>query len=155
MRSMSSMPSICGIDRSLRMTLKRLVSRYPRAENASAPPAPSRRTPSRPVANQTSIGLSAHSARPRSAIEHAGVLLGVSLVLFICSVQLGAGMAQRLVRPAAVVTVGLVAFAVALALLPYVPPLPTLLVIGILAGLPAASLVGAPAEILRSETRAP
>jgi predicted MFS family arabinose efflux permease len=88
-------------------------------------------------------------------IEEAGVLLGVSLVLLICSVQLGAGMAQRLVRPAAVVTVGLVAFAVALALLPYVPPLPTLLVIGILAGLPAASLVGAPAEILRSETRAP
>lgn len=66
-----------------------------------------------------------------------------------------AEVAQRLVRPSAVVTVGLVAFAVALAQLPYVPPLPTLLVIGILAGLPAASLVGAPAEILRSETRAP
>lgn len=88
-------------------------------------------------------------------IEEAGVLLGLSLMLFIGSAQLGATAAQRLRRSTSIVTIGLLAFAIALVFLSYMPPRPTLIAIGIVAGLPAATLVAAPATILRPETRAP
>lgn len=88
-------------------------------------------------------------------LERAGVLVGLALVLFVGSAQVGGAAAQWLVRPGTTVVVGLVPFAVALAWLPYAPALPCLLVIGVLAGLPAAALVSAPTLVLGPASRAP
>jgi hypothetical protein len=82
------------------------------------------------------------------AVERAGVLLGVALALFVGSVQVGGAASQWLARPEGVVMLGLLPFGVALSVLPYVSPLPSLIVIGLLAGLPAATLVAAPTEVL-------
>lgn len=88
-------------------------------------------------------------------VEQAGVLLGLALVLFVGSVQLGGAAAQWCTRPDAIVALGLLPFGVALALLPYASPLPSLVVIGLFAGLPAAILVAAPAAALTERSRAP
>jgi cyanate permease len=88
------------------------------------------------------------------SVEQAGVLLGMSTLLFIVSVLLGGAAAQWLARSEVVVSIGLLAYSIGLAVLPYAPPWPTLLAVGILAGLPAGSLVSAPAGVLRPESRA-
>jgi predicted MFS family arabinose efflux permease len=88
-------------------------------------------------------------------VEQAGVLLGLALILFVGSVQLGGAAAQWFTRPDAVVALGLLPFGVALTLLPYAGPLPSLVVIGLFAGLPAAVLVAAPATVLTDRSRAP
>ena len=88
------------------------------------------------------------------SVERSGVLLGVALVLFVGSVQVGGAAAQWLARPDGVVVLGLLPFGVALSALPYVSPLPCLLVIGLFAGLPAAALVAAPTQVLSQGSRA-
>ena len=87
------------------------------------------------------------------SLEQAGLLLGVTTLLFIGSVLLGGASAQWLARPEFVITAGALAYAVGLAVLPYAPPWPTLLAVGILGGLPAGSLAAAPALVLRPESR--
>jgi predicted MFS family arabinose efflux permease len=87
------------------------------------------------------------------SLEQAGVLLGVTTLLFIGSVLLGGASAQWLARPEFVIAAGALAYAVGLAVLPYAPPWPTLLAVGILGGLPAGSLAAAPAFVLRPESR--
>lgn len=89
------------------------------------------------------------------SLEQAGVLLGVALALFVGSVQAGGAAAQWLARPEGIVTLGLLPFGIALSLLPYAPPLLSLVVIGLFAGLPAAALVAAPTAVLRERSRAP
>ena len=88
------------------------------------------------------------------SVEHAGVLLGLAVVLLVISVQIGGAAAQWLARPERIITLGLLSFGLALSALPYVPPLPALVAIGALAGLPAATLVAAPARVLEPGTRA-
>src|SRR4029453_2707232 len=87
------------------------------------------------------------------SLEQAGLLLGLNTLLFIGSVLLGGASAQWLARPELVVTAGVLTYAVGLAALPYAPPWPTLLAVGVLAGLPAGSLAAAPALVLRPESR--
>ena len=87
------------------------------------------------------------------SLEQAGLLLGVTTLLFIGSVLLGGASAQWLARPEFVITAGALAYAVGLAVLPYAAPWPTLLAVGILGGLPAGSLAAAPAFVLRPESR--
>lgn len=87
------------------------------------------------------------------SLEQAGLLLGINTLLFIGSVLLGGASAQWLARPELVVTAGVLTYAVGLAALPYAPPWPTLLAVGVLAGLPAGSLAAAPALVLRPESR--
>ncbi len=86
-------------------------------------------------------------------VEQAGLLLGLSTLLFIGSAQPGGASAQWLARPEVVVTLGLVAFTGGLAVLPYAPPWPTLIAVGLLAGLPAGTLAAAPTAVLRPESR--
>ena len=86
-------------------------------------------------------------------VEQAGVLLGLSTLLIIGSVLLGGASAQWLARPESVVIVGLLAYAGGLAVLPYAPPWPTLIAVGLLGGLPAGTLVAAPTAVLRPENR--
>jgi predicted MFS family arabinose efflux permease len=88
-------------------------------------------------------------------VEQAGVLLGLTLVLFVGSVQLGGAAARWCTRPDAIVALGLLPFGVALILLPYASPLPSLIVIGLFAGLPASILIAAPATVLTDRSRAP
>jgi MFS family permease len=87
------------------------------------------------------------------SLEAAGLLLGINTLLFIGSVLLGGASAQWLARPELVVGAGVLTYAVGLAVLPYAPPWPTLLAVGVLAGLPAGSLAAAPALVLRPESR--
>jgi MFS family permease len=87
------------------------------------------------------------------SLEAAGLLLGINTLLFIGSVLLGGASAQWLARPELVVGAGVLTYAVGLAVLPYAPPWPTLLAVGVLAGLPAGSLAAAPAIVLRPESR--
>ena len=88
------------------------------------------------------------------SVEQAGAVLGIGVVLSIVSVQVGGAMAQWVARPDAIVALGLLGYSAALSVLPYVPPVPTLIVVGVVSGLPAASLVSAPAGVLRAESRA-
>ena len=87
------------------------------------------------------------------SMQEAGLLLGVTNLLFIVSVLAGGAAAQWLARPGVVVFAGLLSYAVGLALLPYAPPWPTLLAVGLLGGLPAGTLVSAPTGSLRAESR--
>ena len=87
------------------------------------------------------------------SVEQAGLLLGLSTLLIIGSVLLGGASAQWLARPDVVVTLGLLAFTGGLVVLPYAPPWPTLIAVGLLAGLPAGTLVAAPTAVLRPENR--
>jgi len=88
------------------------------------------------------------------SVEQAGLLLGLSTLLIIGSVLLGGASAQWLARPDVVVTLGLLAFTGGLVVLPYAPPWPTLIAVGLLAGLPAGTLAAAPTAVLRPESRA-
>jgi MFS family permease len=94
-------------------------------------------------------------AREGLTVKQAGILLGVTTVLIIASVQAGGALAQWCTRAPAMVTLGTIAFTGGLLLLPYTPPGPTLIVAGLLAGLPAGVLISAPASVLRPESRAP
>lgn len=87
------------------------------------------------------------------SVEEAGLLLGLSTLLMIGSVLLGGASAQWLAQPDIVVAVGLLAFTAGLILLPWAPAWPTLMTVGVLAGLPAGTLVAAPAVVLRPESR--
>jgi MFS family permease len=87
------------------------------------------------------------------SVEQAGVLLGLSTLLIIGSVLLGGASAQWLARPDVVVALGLLAATGGLVALPYAPPWPTLIAVGLLAGLPAGTLVAAPTAVLRPESR--
>lgn len=87
------------------------------------------------------------------SVEGAGAWLGLAMILFVGSVQAGGAAARWLTHPDRLVTLGLLPYALALGLLPYVPPGPPLTVIGILAGLPAAVLIAAPAAVLTSGNR--
>lgn len=87
------------------------------------------------------------------SVEQAGLLLGVNTLLFIASVLVGGASAQWLARPVVVVTFGLLAYTVGLTVLPYAPPWPALLAVGLLGGLPAGALVTLPAGVLRPESR--
>jgi MFS family permease len=87
------------------------------------------------------------------SVEQAGLLLGLSTLLIIGSVLLGGASAQWLARPDVVVTLGLLAFSGCLVALPHAPPWPTLIAVGLLAGLPAGTLVAAPTAVLRPENR--
>jgi predicted MFS family arabinose efflux permease len=86
-------------------------------------------------------------------VADAGLLLGLNTLLVIVSVQAGGALAQWVARPDVVVALGLVAGALALLALPQAPILPTLVLMGLLGGLPAASLVAAPVSVLRAESR--
>jgi predicted MFS family arabinose efflux permease len=88
------------------------------------------------------------------SVAHAGALLGVALVLLVGSVQVGGAAARWLARPERIAVLGLLPFGVALALLPWGSARVALVVIGLLAGLPAAALVAAPTAVLRKESRA-
>jgi MFS family permease len=87
------------------------------------------------------------------SVEQAGLLLGLSTLLMIGSVLLGGAAAQWLARPDVVVVLGILAFTGGLVVLPYAPPWPTLIAVGLLAGLPAGTLVAAPTAVLRPENR--
>jgi MFS family permease len=87
------------------------------------------------------------------SVEQAGLLLGLSTLLVIGSALLGGASAQWLARPVVVVTLGLLAFTGGLVVLPYAPPWPTLIAVGLLAGLPAGTLAAAPTAVLRPENR--
>ena len=87
------------------------------------------------------------------SVEQAGLLLGLNTLLMIGSVLLGGASAQWLARPEVVVTLGLLAFTGGLVVLPYAPPWPTLIAVGLLAGLPAGTLAAAPTAVLRPESR--
>ena len=87
------------------------------------------------------------------SVEQAGVLLGLSTLLMIGSVLLGGASAQWLARPEIVVILGLAAFTGGLVVLPYAPPWPTLMAVGLLGGLPAGTLIAAPTAVLRPQNR--
>jgi len=87
------------------------------------------------------------------SVARAGLLLGVTTLLFIGSVLLGGAAAQWLARQETVVAIGLFVYAAALATLPYAPPWPMLLTIGVLGGLPAGALAAAPTGVLRPASR--
>jgi len=87
------------------------------------------------------------------SVEQAGLLLGLSTLLFIGSALLGGASAQWLARPEVVVILGLLAFTGGLVVLPHAPPWPTLIAVGLLAGLPVGTLAAAPTAVLRPENR--
>src|SRR5262245_22192696 len=77
------------------------------------------------------------------SVQEAGLLLGVNTLLFIASVLAGGAAAQWVARPEMIVSTGILAYAVGLAVLPYAPPSPTLVAVGLLGGLPAGLFVSA------------
>jgi MFS family permease len=89
------------------------------------------------------------------SVEQGGLLLGLSTLLIIGSVQVGGASAQWLARPQIVVTVGLLTFSGALVALPYATPWPTLIAVGLVGGLPAGTLIAAPTSVLRPKSRGP
>jgi MFS family permease len=89
------------------------------------------------------------------SVEQAGALVGLHTVLGIGSVLAGGALGQWMIRPVIGVTVGLLVLAGALWLLPRGPAGPILIVAGLVAGLPAGSLISAPAAVLRAESRGP
>src|SRR5437879_13916549 len=72
----------------------------------------------------------------------------------VASVQAGGIVAHRWGRQNLLMLGGIVAWGIGLLLVPSVEPLPPLLVIGVLSGLPVGVIMSLPAEVLRPESRA-
>ncbi len=84
----------------------------------------------------------------------AGTLVAVATWLSVASVQAGGLIAQRWGHRTALLLSGTAAWGVGLLLLPLAPPLPVLLVIGLMQGLPVGVVMALPAEVLRPQSRA-
>jgi len=87
------------------------------------------------------------------SVKEAGLLLGVTTLLFIPSVLAGGAVVQWMARPEMVLSVGILAYAAGMVALPVAPPWPTLIAVGLLGGLPTGLLVSAPTAVLRPEGR--
>jgi cyanate permease len=85
---------------------------------------------------------------------HVGLLIGVVAWLMVASVQAGGLLAQRWGRPGLLMALGVGAWGMGLVLLPLLPPVPVLLMIGLLQGLPVGVIMSLPAVALRPENRA-
>ena len=83
------------------------------------------------------LRATAFLARGGLSVEHAGVLPGVALARFVASVRAGGAAAQWAGRPGVVVALGLLPFGVARSALRHASPVPALVAVGLLAGLPA------------------
>jgi predicted MFS family arabinose efflux permease len=87
-------------------------------------------------------------------VAGVGSLLALNAVLFVIGVQTGGIVLKRARRPDLVCHVGVGAWCVTLlALMTPTPPLPWIIVGGLLGGLPAAAFVSLPAECLRPAGR--
>jgi MFS family permease len=84
----------------------------------------------------------------------AGSFVAVATWLSVASVQAGGLAAQRWGHRAALLLSGTVVWGVGLLLLPVAPPVPVLLAIGLMQGLPVGVVMALPAEALRPESRA-
>jgi predicted MFS family arabinose efflux permease len=87
-------------------------------------------------------------------VAGTGSLVALNAVLFVVGVQVGGIVLKRARRPDLVCHVGVSAWCVTLlALTTPTPPLPWIVVGGLLGGLPAAAFVSLPAECLRPSSR--
>ncbi len=85
----------------------------------------------------------------------AGSLVAVATWLSVASVQVGGLVAQRWGHRSALLLCGTLGWGLGLLLLPLVPaPVPVLLAIGLVLGLPVGVVMALPAEALRPESRA-
>jgi len=88
------------------------------------------------------------------SVAGTGSLLALNAVLFVVGVQAGGIVLKRAQRPDLVCHVGVAAWCVSLlALTTSTPPLPWIVVGGLLGGLPAAAFVSLPLECLRPTSR--
>lgn len=83
-----------------------------------------------------------------------GLLLGVMAWLMVASVQVGGMLAQRWGRPWLLMVVGVAAWGIGLMLLPWLPPAPVLVAIGLLQGLPVGVIMSLPSVALQPANRA-
>jgi MFS family permease len=87
-------------------------------------------------------------------VASSGSLVALNAVLFVVGVQAGGIVLRRVRRPDLVCHVGVAAWCVTLlALMTSTPPLPWIVIGGLLGGLPAAAFVSLPAECLRPASR--
>jgi len=87
-------------------------------------------------------------------IGAAGSLLSLAAWLIVASVQVGGIVSQRWGHPIALMLLGTGGWGLGLLALPTVDPVPVVIVIGLLQGLPVGVIMAPPAEVLRPESRA-
>jgi MFS family permease len=87
-------------------------------------------------------------------VSNAGLLVAATTLLSVASVQAGGVIAQRWGHRTLLLISGAIAWGIGLLLLPLAPPLPILLVIGLMQGLPVGVIMALPAEILHPQSRA-
>ncbi|MGK7870956.1 MFS transporter [Falsiroseomonas sp. E2-1-a20] len=84
----------------------------------------------------------------------AGSLVATMTWLSVASVQAGGLIAQRFGRRTLLLLSGTIAWGIGLLILPLAPPVPVLLIIGLMMGLPVGVVMSLPSEVLRPESRA-
>jgi MFS family permease len=84
----------------------------------------------------------------------AGTLVAVATWLSVASVQAGGLIAQRWGHRTALLLFCILTWGIGLLLLPLAPPVPVLLAIGLVQGLPVGVVMAMPAEVLRPQSRA-
>jgi predicted MFS family arabinose efflux permease len=80
--------------------------------------------------------------------------LSLAAWLIVASVQVGGIVSQRWGHPIALMLLGVGGWGLGLLALPTVDPVPVVIVIGLLQGLPVGVIMALPAEVLRPESRA-
>jgi predicted MFS family arabinose efflux permease len=88
------------------------------------------------------------------SIGKAGLIAGAVTWMVVASVQAGGIVAHRWGYQNLLMLGGIAAWGIGLLLVPSVEPLPPLLVIGVVSGLPVGVIMSLPAEVLRPESRA-
>jgi cyanate permease len=83
----------------------------------------------------------------------AGLVLGATIWLMVASVQAGGMLAQRRVSPAWLLGLSMAAAAVFMILMAWLPPVPLLIAIGLVVGLPVGVMMSLPAAVLRPASR--
>jgi MFS family permease len=84
----------------------------------------------------------------------AGSLLSLAAWLIVASVQIGGIVSQRWGHPIALMLAGVGGWGLGLLMLPTVDPMPVVIMIGLLQGLPVGVIMALPSEVLRPESRA-
>lgn len=82
-----------------------------------------------------------------------GLVLGTATWLMVASVQAGGILAQRGVSPARLLGLSMASTAAGLILMAWLPPVPLLIAIGLVLGLPVGVIMSLPAAVLRPGSR--
>nr|WP_232478966.1 MFS transporter [Roseomonas rosulenta] len=83
----------------------------------------------------------------------AGLVLGTTTWLMVASVQVGGMLAQRGARPVPLLGFSMAATGAGLLLMPWLPPVPLLIAIGLVQGLPVGVMMSLPSAVLRPQSR--